>query len=159
MRPSLRDRLLWGVLAAMLGACTPLESGIAHEAASVAEAGPRAVAGRFYSWYLGALAANRDPLRDDEATLARQVSAALMAEIRKKIASPDGLEADYFIQAQDYGEDWLHHIAVSPPKAVGAATQVDVDLGAAKATRQRLLVTLVQEGGAWKIRKVTARQR
>lgn len=123
---------------------------------ATAKADPRAAASQFYIWYLGALTANRDPLHDDPSGLSARVSAALIREVRKKLASPDGMEADYFIQAQDYADDWLGHITVAPAMGNASANTVVVVLGAQPSTQQRLTVVLAMEGGAWKIRKVSA---
>jgi hypothetical protein len=67
------------------------------------------------------------------------------------------LEADYFIQAQDYADDWLGHVAVKAVKLGAVSTTVAVDLGVDPATLRRLAVTLVREGGTWKISKVVPR--
>jgi hypothetical protein len=61
----------------------------------------------FYKWYLHALAADKEPLEDDRAELARYVSLPLLREIDRRIHSDEGMDADYFIQAQDVLPDWL----------------------------------------------------
>lgn len=145
-------RALFAALAMTVAASAPVRA-----APAAAETDPSAATSQFYSWYLAALVANRDPLHDDPSGLSARVSAALIREIRIKLASPNGMEADYFIQAQDYADDWIGHIAVAPARGNAGAKVVFVVLGAQPSTRQRLTVVLAKEGGAWKIRKVSAR--
>ena len=155
--PAPCERVLRTLLAVMLaaaGACMAparAEPGVAETGSSAA------AAGRFYDWYLGALTANRDPLHDDPEGLSARVSAALIREIRKKLASPDGMEADYFIQAVDYVDDWVGHVAVEPARRDARSNVVVVVLGTRPITQQRLNVVLAKEGGAWKIRQVGTR--
>jgi hypothetical protein len=144
-------------VAASAGAAPPAAAAGSASAAEVVAGSPQRAASDFYAWYLAALQAHRDPFGDDAAGLARRVSAALVREIRQKMASPDGLDADYFLQAQDIDDGWLGHVSARPGKVGAATAVVFVDLGRAAATRQRLHVTLVREGGRWKISKVAPR--
>ena len=134
-----------------------LSIAVACTAPAAAEADASVTARRFYGWYLAALAANREPLRDDPGGFSARVSASLMREIRQKLESPDGMEADYFIQAQDYAEDWIDHVAAAPAQGNAARAVVAVVLGVEPSTLQRLNVVLTKEDGAWKIRRVSAR--
>jgi ABC-type transporter MlaC component len=119
-----------------------------------AENSPQAVVTEFYARYLKELADNKDPLKDDRSFISAHVSSALVKEIEKKIHSPDGMEADYFIQAQDYLDEWLNNISAESPRTSGTNITITVKLGAEKAKPYRLAVTLVNEQGSWKIRKV-----
>jgi hypothetical protein len=126
-------------------------------AASAAETTPQAVVSEFYAWYLRAVARDQDPLHDEPATLRKFVSGALIVEIEKKLKSRDGLDADYFMQAQDYLDDWLDNISVSPAQIKGATATTAVYLGKSADKKYGLSVSLVNEQGAWKVRKVTRR--
>lgn len=119
---------------------------------------PDATASAFYNWYLHSLSTDRDPLRDDKIQLSAYVSKALIKEIERQINSANGLDADYFIQAQDYFDDWLTHISVTKPAINGDTASVVVTLGATKESSWKLAVALKKECGIWKIRKVRALQ-
>ena len=115
------------------------------------------VAGDFYAWYLAELKSNRDPLNDDPTALSTKVSKALVREIQRRMASPDGLDADYFLQAQDYYDDWLDHVTAQAVRVSRSSATLHVDLGANPSTRHRLIVTLIREDARWKIRRVATR--
>jgi hypothetical protein len=115
---------------------------------------PDVVAKDFYRWYLGLLVENKDPMHDEVTAFSKYVSSALAKEIERKIHSADGMEADYFIQAQDYLDDWPTNVSVATPRIKGALAAVTVSLGAAKPSSYRLTVTLVKENDTWKIRRV-----
>ncbi|KQZ80073.1 hypothetical protein ASD55_05175 [Rhodanobacter sp. Root561] len=108
----------------------------------------------FYQWYLGELSRDQNPL-DEDNTMDRYVSKALVSEIRKQANSPDGLEQDYFIEAQDILEDWPNHVAVTDEKVDGKTATVRVVLGTIGATGHELKISLVKLGNCWKIRTVT----
>ncbi len=70
--------------------------------------------------------------------------------------SKDGMENDYFIQAQDYLEDWVTSIAVATPAANGDVATTKLTLGATDQSRSELYVTLRREKAEWKITQVQA---
>ena len=114
---------------------------------------PAAAAAQFYRWYLARLVASADPLRDDAAAMARQVSPVLLREIARRMASPQGMEADYFLQAQDYLDDWAAQVSTQVLDQRGNVATVVVQLGAASPP-WRLTVALVRDQGRWLIRRV-----
>src|SRR5262249_28319473 len=61
---------------------------------------PQATLIAFYHWYVAELAGHRDPLHDDRGKMESYVSKVLLQEIDRRVNSPDGLDADYFTQAQ-----------------------------------------------------------
>jgi len=140
---------LLGLLLAFASAATAAETSAPTTATL-----QQTVVTEFYSWYLHGLINNTDPLHDDPATMAKYVSAALAKEIEKKINSPDGMESDYFIQAQDYMDDWVSNISATPPAVKGMTANIVVRLGAPGNDPYLLDVALVNEQGAWKIRRV-----
>ncbi|MET3131327.1 hypothetical protein AAKU55_001586 [Oxalobacteraceae bacterium GrIS 1.11] len=108
----------------------------------------------FYKWYIHSLVTNHEPFNDDKIGLGAYVSTSLIKEIEQKMNSEDGLDADYFIQAQDYHDDWETNISVEKSKISGNTATVLVTLGASKESSQRLALTLKKEDHVWKIRKV-----
>lgn len=115
---------------------------------------PDATVSKFYNWYLHALTTDHDPLRDDRPKLSAYVSKALIQDINRRMNSADGLDADYFIQAQDYLDDWGTNISVTKPEINGNTAVLVVTLGATEESRHRLRLTLKKERDIWKIRKV-----
>jgi len=105
---------------------------------------------KFYTWYLDELSHNREPMTKNPAELKKYVSARMMADIQRRMKSADGLDADPFLQAQDFPDDWKGNVAVG----VKSATSVSVTLGKKEESRNRLIVGVVVEGGVWKITKV-----
>lgn len=62
-----------------------------------------------------------------------------------------GLHADYFIQAQDYMEDWTTDIRAVRPVAQGNLASVVIIPGATAETKRMLVLTLTRSSGDWKI--------
>lgn len=123
-----------------------------------ADQSPDKAAHDFYAWYLGQLAKNADPISLKAPQLKDYVSAALLAEIDRKMKSADGMDADYFLKTQDYLDGWLANVAVAPAKVAGQSATVLVTLGApggAKDELWKLRVTLALGADKhWKIRSV-----
>ncbi len=125
---------------------------LAH-AAEVARP-PEAVVSEFYQWYMKELAADRNPLLDKNKSLSNYVSVSLLQQIKRKMSSKDGMENDYFIQAQDYLDDWMTSIAVAAPAVNGDVATTKLTLGATDQSRSELDVTLRREKTEWKITQV-----
>lgn len=115
---------------------------------------PEAVATEFYSWYLKTIVDHRDPMTDYPNELAAFVSKPLIAEVRSAMGKEGGLEADYFIQAQDYLDDWPTNVRATRSKIQGNTAKLELMLGASRETQQRLAVTMAREKRNWKIRNV-----
>jgi len=81
------------------------------------------------------------------------VTDRLIQEIDKVAKGPDGLDGDYFIDAQDWDKDWEKNIAVASAVASKTSVRAQITLSGATMSR-KLRVTLKQERGAWKIDKV-----
>lgn len=114
---------------------------------------PEAVIRSFYKWYVHALNQDSDPFTKQRTTLRSYVTERLIHEIDKVAKGPDGLDGDYFIDAQDWDKDWEKNIAVS--SVVASKTSVSAQITLSGATMShKLRVTLKQERGAWKIDKV-----
>ena len=70
------------------------------------------------------------------------------------VKGPDGLDGDYFVDAQDFDPLWAKNIAISDTKTRGAKSSARVVLNGSKGMRKKLIVHLVQENGTWKVDKV-----
>ena len=93
---------------------------------------PDLLVSEYYKWYLVQISSNKDPINDDLYTIEKYVSKELIKEIKQKMNSQDGLEADYFIQAQDYLDDWINNIYVTKPVIKNNMAKLIVTLGNSK---------------------------
>jgi hypothetical protein len=110
----------------------------------------------FYRWYVTNLVANRDPLKQ-RAEIKRYATQRLLNEIAKMKTGPDGLDGDYFVDAQDFDPLWAKNISITGVQTRGSQSTAHVLLDGAKGMRSKLLVHLVKEGGGWKVDKVEGR--
>jgi hypothetical protein len=127
---------------------------VADNAPSKNPQSPEETVEAFYKWYVHALRQNREPLTQDEATLKKYVTSALIARIKKQMNSPDGLEADYFLQAQDYLDDWETNVSAAKAMIKGTVATTRVTLGAKDDSKHKLKVSLSKQGEEWKISRV-----
>ena len=114
---------------------------------------PDAMIREFYQWYVHALNQNKDPLTKARTTMRKYVTARLIGSIDRMAKGPDGLDGDYFIDAQDWDKDWEKNIAVSNVVVKNTIATATVTLSGSEMTRH-LQLTLKQEAGAWKIDRV-----
>lgn len=123
-----------------------------------APATPEAAVQRFYKWYLHALNQKQDPLEKHQAELSKFVTQRLMKSLRRAIKRPDGIDADFFIDAQDWDEAWEKNISVTKAAIQGEQATVGITLkGGPGFDNKRLKVGLRKEGGVWKIDSINNR--
>ena len=67
---------------------------------------PEATLRHFYEWYLHALNQNQEPLEKHQAELSKFVTQRLMTSLNRARKRPEGIDADFFIDAQDLDETW-----------------------------------------------------
>jgi Protein of unknown function (DUF3828) len=107
----------------------------------------------FYRWYVTNLVANRDPMKQ-RTEIRRYATERLLKEIDKMVKGPDGLDGDYFVDAQDFDSLWAKNISISDVQVHGDKSSARVVLNGSKGMRKKLMVHLVKEGGTWKVDKV-----
>jgi hypothetical protein len=107
----------------------------------------------FYHWYVTNLVANRDPMKQ-RSEIRRYATERLLKEIDKMVKGPDGLDGDYFVDAQDFDPLWAKNISISGVKTVDGKSTAHVLLNGSKGMRKKLVVHLVKETGTWKVDKV-----
>jgi hypothetical protein len=110
----------------------------------------------FYRWYVTNLVANRDPIKQRN-EIRRYATERLLKEISKMKTGPDGLDGDYFTDAQDFDPLWAKNITISDVKANGDKSTAHVLLDGAQGMRKKLIVHLAKEDGTWKVDKVQGR--
>ena len=111
----------------------------------------------FYHWYVTNLVANRDPMKQRK-EIRRFASERLLRQIEKMAKGPDGLDGDYFVDAQDFDPLWAKNITISDVQIRGDQSSAHVLLDGAKGMRKKLVVHLVKESGTWKVDKVQGRE-
>jgi len=114
---------------------------------------PDAVIHEFYKWYVHALNQNKEPLTGARTVMRKYVTLRLIREIDRMAKGPDGLDGDYFIDAQDWDKDWEKNIGVANLVVKNTIATATVALKG-KEMNRNLQLTLKQEAGAWKIDKV-----
>jgi hypothetical protein len=107
----------------------------------------------FYRWYVTALIANRNPM-EQRNELKRFATDRLLKEIDKMKKGPDGLDGDYFVDAQDFDPLWAKNISISAVQTNGDKCNAHVLLDGAKGMRKKLIVHLAKKDGGWKVDKV-----
>jgi Protein of unknown function (DUF3828) len=107
----------------------------------------------FYRWYVTNLVANRDPMKQ-RTEIRRYATERLLKEIDKMVKGPDGLDGDYFVDAQDFDPLWAKNISISDLQVHGDKSSARVVLNGSKGMRKKLMVHLVKETGTWKVDKV-----
>jgi hypothetical protein len=111
----------------------------------------------FYHWYVTELIANHDPMSNRK-ELKQFATARLLNELGKMKRGPEGLDGDYFVDAQDFDNQWAKKISVSNVQLNGNNATAEVMLKGAKADMNRKLkVNLLLEAGTWKVDKVQSR--
>lgn len=119
---------------------------------------PEETAQHFYSWYLHALNQNEDPLEKQQTELRKYLTQRLLRALNRALRRPDGIDADFFIDAQDWDEGWEKHFSTSGAAIQGTQATVYVTLkGGPNFGNKRLKLGLRKEGGAWKIDRVNNR--
>jgi hypothetical protein len=110
----------------------------------------------FYRWYVTNLVANRDPMKQ-RAEILRYATERLLKDIDKIEKGPNGLDGDYFVDAQDFDPLWAKNISISDVKIQGDKSTAHVLLNGGKGMRKKLFVRLAMESGSWKVDKVEGR--
>lgn len=112
---------------------------------------------RFYEWYLHALNQNEEPLEKHHAELSKFVTRRLMRSLNRALKRPDGIDADFFIDAQDWDKTWEKNIYASKARIQGARATTTVTLKGESFGKHSLRVGLRKEDGVWKIESVNGR--
>ena len=151
MRASMFVKLRTGLLMLFMFGLTVVPS--FAQAVTATPQTPDAVIREFYKWYVHALNQNKEPLTGQRTVMRKYVTLRLIREIDRMAKGPDGLDGDYFIDAQDWDKDWEKNIAVSNVVVKNTIATATVAL-TGKEMNRHLQLTLKQEGSMWKIDRV-----
>ena len=115
---------------------------------------PEAQARQFYAWYLHELNAERNPISNSRG-LRKYVTTRMVRSIERALTRENGIDADIFIDAQDFDAQWEKNITVSRTAITGASAKVTVTLrGGPNFGTKRMRIGLKKEAGIWKIDSV-----
>ena len=116
---------------------------------------PEAAVRLFYPWYLGEMMKGRVPFTEER--MQDYVAEGTLRDITLAMSFSNGgarAAMDYFLQAKAYYDDWADYVAVSDVTVDGDTALALVALGDPAQGTKRLALTLVREGGGWKISRV-----
>ena len=108
---------------------------------------PQQAALHFYRWYMQSLVLGQVPLQQSPVQMSAYVDSKLANELKRRM-SRKGLHADYFLQAQDFMEDWTTDIKAVPFPVRGNLASVVVILGATPETKRMLASKRPTKGAA-----------
>jgi len=117
---------------------------------------PEKAAKDFYKWYLHELNADRFPISNQKPQMLKMISRRLGKWIYSKAYEEYG--ADYFIDAQDWDENWENGIKTSKAAVKGNTATLKVNFISKQEGfgNYALNVKLVKETGVWKIDRVSS---
>ncbi|QBH97661.1 DUF3828 domain-containing protein [Limnobaculum zhutongyuii] len=111
----------------------------------------------FYHWYMTNIERLPSAEPEDKKTFEQYISQETLNLLNKINNSEDPLDADYYLSAQDYGDNWASEIEVLRESIDGNSAEVDIHLGKTNDMEQTLYISLRLEHGAWKIYRVQDR--
>ena len=123
---------------------------------------PEVTVQEFYKWYVHSLSHQIDPFKAGRATLQKYVTLRLIRKTERiaKEMEAAGLDGDYFLEAQrdypaspDLEDEWTKNISVSKSVVKGTTATTVISFGE-NGVLAKERVSLIQEGGAWKIDEV-----
>ncbi len=118
--------------------------------AQTGRATPETTLKSFYSWYVSSIVQNNEPLTKQPTKLKTFITLRLYNEI-KKIYDKGEYDADYFIDAQDYDDNWAKNIKVSNVTINNSKASANVLLTGKNNFDRKLKVTLIKQKSIWKI--------
>lgn len=117
---------------------------------------PEQAAKDFYKWYLHELNSDKFPISQQKPQMLKVISKRLGKWIYSKAYEEYG--ADYFIDAQDWDENWENGIKTSKAVVKGNAATLKVNFISKQKGfgNHTLNVKMIKETGIWKIDRVSS---
>lgn len=125
-----------------------LSSGVYAQAGNTPESRIKS----FYIWYLTAINKQQDPSKN-KTVMKSHLSTRFGVWFYSKAGQ--NLDYDIFVNGQEWNEAWVNNVIVGKAAIKGSTAVVKVKLGSpADDWNMNLQVSLVKEGGNWKIDRV-----
>ena len=115
---------------------------------------PAKAAKKFYSWYMHELNKGIYPLEKKREELKKYVSERLLAAIDQMPTGPDGLDGDYFVDAQEWDPAWEKNILISLVEIEGKKALVDFTLTGSINPDHKISIRMVEQKGLWKLDQI-----
>ncbi|MCE0828474.1 MULTISPECIES: DUF3828 domain-containing protein [Buttiauxella] len=113
---------------------------------------PIKLAQEFNQWYLQQISQNKNPLTDGH-DIDKYVTKSTLEKLRSAIGNEaEFYDADFFIRAQDFGEDWPTNVTVVSSDYDPVCFNIYVSYG--KKQQHTVIDCMVKESGTWKIQSV-----
>lgn len=142
------------LLILLLSTPTVWQSTLATEQTVEKQATPQLQVTAFYQWYMTNIERLPSADPEDQKTFEKYISQETLNLLNKINNSEDPLDADYYLSAQDYGDDWGSEIEVLRESINGTNAEVDIRLGKANDFQQTLYISLRLEHNIWKIHRI-----
>lgn len=117
---------------------------------------PEKAALAFNKWYIQQINADKYPITDGH-EIDKYVTSDTMKKLRKaqdpKYADEMFYDADFFIKAQDWDDDWVTDVTVISADYDPACFNVWIAFG--KKQQQIVVDCMAEENGVWKVQSVT----
>jgi hypothetical protein len=102
---------------------------------------------------------NEEPLEKHGSEMSKFVTRRLIKSVNRVLRSPEGLDADFFIDAQDWDPLWEKNISVSKARIQGTRANLSVTLkGGEGFGNHKVQVGLRKEDSVWKIDSINGRR-
>ena len=142
-----KGNLLKFILVGLLLACLPARAAPLRA--------PETVAAEFYGWYLQTMDADQDPLSDRYDRLNAYVAKPLVDLLVKRLQEQKAAGGDYFLQSSRIQGAWLRgRVQAVTLRRQARAADVLVTLDGDGDAKHELVLAMVLDNGAWKIRHV-----
>ncbi|MGX5107408.1 DUF3828 domain-containing protein [Enterobacter cloacae] len=114
---------------------------------------------RFNKWYIAQYAADKFPITDGT-EIDKYVTSDTLKKLRHaqdpRFADDEFYDADFFLKAQDIGEDWAEHVTVVSSEYDPVCTNIYVSFG--KNELYTVIDCMVKEKGVWKVQSVSRQE-
>ncbi|AWH88279.1 DUF3828 domain-containing protein [Limnobaculum parvum] len=127
---------------------------LATERAVEKQATPQQQVIEFYHWYMTHIERLPSADPEDKKTFEKYISQETLDLLNKINSSENPLDADYYLSAQDYGDNWGSEISLLRESIDDTHAEVDIHLGKTDEFEQTLYISLRLEHGVWKIYRV-----
>jgi hypothetical protein len=118
--------------------------------AASAQSTPQTTIKNFYLWYVGQIAKNKFPLAEQPTKMKQFITVRCYNE-NKRAYDRNEFDADYFIAAQDFDEQWATNLKISNLKITGSKATANVAFFGKNNFNHKLKLKLLKEKSGWKI--------
>jgi hypothetical protein len=108
----------------------------------------------FYAWYVHEVVNGSRPLEKEREQMRKFVTDRLLNRIDKMPKGPNGLDGDFFLNAQEVDPEWGKNVAVGNNFVGKTMSRLSVVLTGRELGDRQFEVKMLFQEGAWKIDEV-----